>query len=1644
MTFRFPTRPTRSTPPFPRARGVRFLALLSVILLAPRLAAAPVNDHRANHTLLTDPSVVLHVDLDGATLEPGETYGSPEVRRSVWYRWTAPTNGVVLISVAESPNPSAVGGVAVVRDSSPTSATLLAVGDSEGRTPVSAGESLDLMVGDAYGPDVPVTFRLRFVPTPSNDRWTGAVTVPNDGSETYGTGLGATGDVFEQIFSGWPSVWYTWTAPAAGRARVRARSLNPIQDAYLPLVYRGIPQNPGAWVDTPSDIPVVAGEPLTLLYALAPDAFALRMEFSTATLVVTPSPEVVAGTPAHAQVMVAPLDGDIREVEFLSNGGTVASDATPPYEWDAGSLPAGRYTLSARLIRRGGESSEVPPIPFVIRPANDNFAAAKLLEGTAAEEWFHLASATSEPGEPGHVGFPARNSVWWRWTAPRDGGIDLRVARTNGFGPEGLLAVYSGTALDALKVEDGSEYGRVTVLVHAGVTYWIAVAADRPDPDNAPRLLTFQLLPESPNDRFADAIPLTGNPILVSAFAGGASSEPGEWVIPPWENQSLWWSWTAPSGGFLTITQPLGTVDVYSGDRLSSLQPLTTMDCCERVLDVPAGARWYIRARPRFFQSMVGFQLSFTPLPSNDAFASASPLGPLPARMQGELQYASAEPGEPNPTDDNYPHSVWYRWTADASGTVFLANEDAPEEGPWFGSTTSTASVFVGNSVNQLQRVDAGNQTFEAVQGTTYWIGLFANRGSYRPVAYSWVLLPRPSNDPATRATGMPSEGGRVSGYTALSTLQDDPGDAEAPTGGSVWYQWTPEATGFATLTFRGSRKTLCSVFSGAEPATATPVPVMETPTDAGERILYFATTAGVPLWISIRGDGLGFGLGYGGLFELTVAMTDVELQSSASLLTEGTDLILEARSNLASTLTLRLAGGSDGPLTTVLTNAPFRHTFTNLPPGRYQAIAMGTQSGGLPIASPPLSVRVAPTNDVFAQAAEITSLPIRLKGSLAGADSDDGEPILPKQVAPWTRWWTWRAPASGRLQLRGFALFGLYQGSSLADLVPVVLQTSNGANVATVTAGTRYFLQVAPISRISAGLEPDFDFALGMIPENDRFEDRTPVSGAELDLVADHAAAATEYEALGGDNNPHPKSVWFSWASPGDGWLVLEEPTSDPDRFATVFSGDTRELLRRLAASDGSTDPVVVPVAEGARYEILLDERGYEVSPPALWQLRWYPRVANDHFAQRIPLSGNTAEMTGITLGATREPGESERRTTPQNRLIRNTVWYSWTAPDTGWVVLEQDPGPRYVYVEPFEGDTLESLRSLYPDRLTFQPYLSVAFSAEKGHTYAFWVATEEDELHPFRVRLRGPAIPPNDDFAQAEIVSGLNPVLEGTVHGATREPGELDPVFPSDSGTVWYRWKSPGRGVLRSTEFSLWQLSAWKGDRLDTLEPFGGQSSGLGFRTEPGETYSLRVAGNQLFPFRIPLQYIDSPANDDFDQAIRVTGTGDIVLEGSVNGSTSESGESESGVWWRWTAPSNGRLQLIRESEHRVEVFRGLNAAQLMWVPWRETDWNRSDYRVAAGVEYSIRAYGRWDIPARFRLVFDPDPNPVLEQPVLDTRMLRLPVQGTPGRTVNLEQSTDLIHWTPAASHWLLYPREDVEIPISEAPVLFLRPRP
>jgi hypothetical protein len=201
--------------------------------------------------------------------------------------------------------------------------------------------------------------------------------------------------------------------------------------------------------------------------------------------------------------------------------------------------------------------------------------------------------------------------------------------------------------------------------------------------------------------------------------------------------------------------------------------------------------------------------------------------------------------------------------------------------------------------------------------------------------------------------------------------------------------------------------------------------------------------------------------------------------------------------------------------------------------------------------------------------------------------------------------------------------------------------------------------------------------------------------------------------------------------------------------------------------------------------------------------------------------------------------------------------------------------------------------------------------------------------------------------------------------------------------------------------------------------------------------------VTGEQRQPFEIPVEFQASPANDDFADALPVTLNGEKHVEGAYTGASAEAGESQANVWWRWRAPVSGRLMVTRDTWQPVDVLRGTSAVQIVVVAPVRWDGNTSHHAVLADSEYYFRVAPSGSAVS-FRLQFLPDSPPFIGVPTLAGGGIRIPLRGLPGRTVTLEQSTNLRDWTPARRLWLLFPEESVLVNAPQEPVLFFRPTP
>ena len=114
------------------------------------------------------------------------------------------------------------------------------------------------------------------------------------------------------------------------------------------------------------------------------------------------------------------------------------------------------------------------------RSPNDAFVDAIILEGSQLTASGTNLDATEESGEPTHAGVGGGKSVWWTWTSPASGSVEIN---TVGSGFDTVLAVYQGSRVDDLTritSNDDIDYGvvlqsRVTFEAVAGQAYQIAV-----------------------------------------------------------------------------------------------------------------------------------------------------------------------------------------------------------------------------------------------------------------------------------------------------------------------------------------------------------------------------------------------------------------------------------------------------------------------------------------------------------------------------------------------------------------------------------------------------------------------------------------------------------------------------------------------------------------------------------------------------------------------------------------------------------------------------------------------------------------------------------------------------------------------------------------------------------------------------------------------------------------------------------------------------------------------------------------------------------------------------------------------------------------------------------------------------------------
>jgi len=240
--------------------------------------------------------------------------------------------------------------------------------------------------------------------------------------------------------------------------------------------------------------------------------------------------------------------------------------------------------------------------------------------------------------------------------------------------------------------------------------------------------------------------------------------------------------------------------------------------------------------------------------PANDNFADSEVIAGASGTVAGTNVDATLEVNEPVNPEDGGGSSVWYNWTAPASGT-FIIHTD--------GSDFDTImAVYTGTALTNLVLVDAGDLNdarieFTAVNGTTYHISVDGWNNNTGDVVLNWGLFQTPDNDDFANSETIAGSSGTTTGHNILATLEvNEPVNPEDDGGHSIWYTWTAPATEIAIVDTNGSDfDTIMAIYTGTALTNLVLVASDDSDGDGSQSLIEFEIVNGTTYHISIDGD---------------------------------------------------------------------------------------------------------------------------------------------------------------------------------------------------------------------------------------------------------------------------------------------------------------------------------------------------------------------------------------------------------------------------------------------------------------------------------------------------------------------------------------------------------------------------------------------------------------------------------------------------------------------------------------------------------------------------------------------------------------------------------------------------------------------
>ena len=400
--------------------------------------------------------------------------------------------------------------------------------------------------------------------------------------------------------------------------------------------------------------------------------------------------------------------------------------------------------------------------------------------------------------------------------------------------------------------------------------------------------------------------------------------------------------------------------------------------------------------------------------------------------------------------------------------------------------------------------------------------------------------------------------------------------------------------------------------------------------------------------------------------------------------------------------------------------------------------------------------------------------------------------------------------------------------------------------------------------------------------PFNDDFANRARITGLNVRARSSSVGATRESSEPVHAGVTGGASLWWQWTAASSGDVVIDTLGTDYDTALAVYQGTELSDLALLGQSDNAggvtTSRLPLTVSAGATYQIAVDGKG---GSSGFTVLRVSSVPSNDDVANASTVTGRSFRVDSTNRNASKQPNEPDHAGQNGGR----SVWYRWTAPDSGRYQLAAYSVETDMLAAVYTGSSFPLTRVGSNDDMITSPYRNtdslVTFTATQGATYLFAVDdfdSSSGEGGAFTLTLNPTAwqAATQDEISSTPAVAGSGTVYVGSTDGhlyafsstgALRwryeagEIGDSGPAIGAD-GTIYIASIDGKLHAVNSVGSALWTRSVsstaygstpaiasdgtiyFRADeRLYAFTPTGSTKWSVAL---PGGTYSSPVIGS------------------------------------------------------------------------------------------------------------------------------------------------------------------------------------------------------